>query len=56
MILEQRIDDEHFRMRELSIAVKASDARDPDRSMFLTNRIRSWIESTEGDGFIDMVE
>ncbi len=56
MILEQRIDDEHFRMLELSIAVKASDARDPDRSMFLTNRIRSWIESTEGDGFTDMVE
>jgi hypothetical protein len=56
LILEQRIDDEHFRMRELSSKVRASDARDPGRSAYLLDRIRDWIESTDGDGFVDMVE
>ncbi len=56
LILEQSIDDEHFRMRQLGVKVKAVDARDADRSLPLVNRIRVWIDSAEGDGFIDMVE
>jgi hypothetical protein len=56
VVLEQRIDDEHFRTRELGIKVRAVDARDADRSVLLLNRIRNWIETTEGDGFVDMVD
>ena len=56
LILEQGIDDEHFRMRELGVKIKSIDARDTDHSAISLNRIRDWIESTEGDGFIDMVE
>lgn len=56
IILEQSIDDERFRMRRLEIAVSADDARDPDRVPHIANRIRDWIQSTEGDGFIDMID
>jgi hypothetical protein len=54
LILEQSIDDEHLRMRELGVKIKFIDARDPDRSATSLTRIRDWIESTEGNGFIDM--
>jgi hypothetical protein len=52
--LEQSIDGEHFRMRELGVKIKSIDARDTDHSATSLSRIRDWIESTEGDGFIDM--
>jgi len=55
LILEQRIDDKRFRMRQVGIKVKAVDARDANRSAPLLDRIRNWIESSEGDGFIDAV-
>jgi len=53
IIVEQSIDDEHFRMRNLEIALNAKDARDPDRASDIAKRIVLWIETTDGDGFID---
>ena len=53
IVLEQAIDDEHFRTRQLGMIVNAREARNPDSVQSLANRILNWIESTEGDGFID---
>lgn len=53
LILEQAIDDEHFRMRNLEVIANARVARDPDRAQDIAGRIKDWIESTEGDGFVD---
>jgi hypothetical protein len=56
MILEQMIDDERFRMRKVEAMVNARDAHDPNSVPRIVRRIRSWIESTEGDGFVDITE
>jgi hypothetical protein len=56
IILEQSIDDEKIRMRKLSVIVDAREARDPDRVPDLLGRIRTWIEATQGDGFLDLTQ
>jgi hypothetical protein len=54
IILEQTIDDEHFRMRNLEMLVNAEEARDPDFASDIAKRIGQWIETIDGDGFIDL--
>lgn len=54
VILEQTIDDEHFLMRNLGLVMDAEVARNPDSCPAVARRIRQWIESYEGDGFVDM--
>jgi hypothetical protein len=56
IILEQSIDEEHFRTRELGMKISAYEARNPDRLPHILSRIRDWIESTEGDGFIEIAD
>jgi hypothetical protein len=56
IILERFVDDEHFQMRHLGMLIKAHDARDPESVENIANRIRGWIELTEGDGFMDIVD
>lgn len=53
IILDQSIDEEHFRTRTLEIILRSQEARDPNRAAEIAVRIREWIENTEGDGFID---
>jgi hypothetical protein len=53
VILEQNIDDEKFRMRRLGVMINARDAHDSDKCPGVLDRIRKWIEATEGDGFLD---
>jgi hypothetical protein len=48
-VLEQNIDEAHS-----ARVAKAREARDPDGLPNITNRIPDWIESTEGDGFLDL--
>jgi hypothetical protein len=55
LILEQSVDEEHFRTRELGMLVLASKLYDPDLFGDLVNQIRHWIETTEGDGFLELV-
>ena len=56
LILEQTIDKgEHFRARELGMIVLAPELHDPGLFADVVNRIRHWIETTEGDGFLDVV-
>ena len=54
LILEQSIDDEHFRTRELGMQVLARKLHDPDLFADVVSQIRHWIETTEGDGFLEL--
>jgi hypothetical protein len=54
IILEQNIDNERFRMRRLGVMVDTREAHDPDKCSSLLDRIRKWIEASEGDGFLDL--
>jgi hypothetical protein len=54
IILEQMIDDERFRMRNLEMIVDAKKANDPDFASNIAEGIGRWIETTDGDGFIDL--
>jgi hypothetical protein len=56
LILEQSIDEEHFRARELGIQLLASKLYDPDLFADVVSQIRHWIETTEGDGFLELSE
>jgi hypothetical protein len=56
IILEQSIDNERIRMRKLSMIVNAHEAHEPDRGPNLLARIRTWIEATQGDGFLDLTQ
>jgi hypothetical protein len=56
LILEQSIDSEHFRSRELGMQVPARKLHDPGLFTDVVSRIRHWIETTEGDGFLELSE
>jgi hypothetical protein len=53
LILEQNIDDEHIRGRKLEMLVPASELLSPLGRTGILDQIRTWIEMTDGDGFID---
>lgn len=55
MILEQRVDDERFRMRRLEMLILAAELISPAGRAAILRRIREWIEATEGDGYLDLV-
>ncbi|HEY6369404.1 MAG TPA: hypothetical protein VIX37_02405 [Candidatus Sulfotelmatobacter sp.] len=48
IVLEQSIDEEHVRSRELGILLPLHEAVDPDRCPNLVSPIREWIDWTEG--------
>lgn len=54
LILEQSIDDEHFRTRELGMQVLAAKLFDPDRLVGVISQIRHWIETSDGNGFLEL--
>ena len=56
LILEQSKDDEHFRTRELGMQVHAVKLYDPDLFADVVSQICHWIETTEGDGFLELSE
>lgn len=55
LVLEQGIDEEQFLLRKLGVAVPAAVALDPETCAQIVDRIREWLESAEGDGFLDLV-
>src|ERR1039457_1160739 len=55
LILEQRVDEETFRSRELSLMAPAALILEAETSAQVIDRIRDWIEKNEGDGFLDLV-
>jgi len=54
--LEQRVDEERFRTRELGILAPVNAAVDPECCASIVGRIRDWIDSTDGDGFVDLTQ
>ena len=54
LVLEQSIDEERFRTRDLGVLVFASKLHDPNLFGDVLNQIRHWIETTEGDGFLEL--
>jgi hypothetical protein len=56
LILELSIDSEHFRSRELGIQVPARKLYDSGLFTDVVSQIRRWIETTEGDGFLELSE
>lgn len=54
LILEQSIDSEHFRSRDLGLQVPPRMLYDPDLFTDVVGEIRRWIETTEGDGFLEL--
>lgn len=55
LILEQRIDEQTLRSRELGLMVPAALLLDPETLGQVIEEIRAWIETTDGDGFLDLV-
>jgi len=57
IVLEQAVDEgERFRVRSLGMLLPLRDAVDPDRSQNQVSQIRQWIDSTDGDGFVDLTQ
>jgi hypothetical protein len=54
LILEQGINEEHFRTRRLAIQVLARQLYDPDLFAEVVGKIRHWIETSEGDVFLEL--
>jgi hypothetical protein len=55
MILEQNIDDERVRMRRLEMRLLALELADSQHRDRVLGQIRNWIETTDGDGFLDLI-
>jgi hypothetical protein len=53
--LEQSVDDEIFGSRELSVMAPAAVILEAETCAQVIDRIRDWIEKTEGNGFLDLV-
>ena len=56
IVLEQSIDEEHFRTRELGMLLPLCEATDRDHCPVVVSHIREWIDSAEGDGFVDLTQ
>ncbi len=55
LTLEQSVNDDTFGSRELSAIAPAAVMFEPETYAQVIDRIRDWIEKTEGDGFLDLV-
>jgi hypothetical protein len=55
LTLEQTLDGETFRSRELSLMAPAALLFEAEASAQVIDRIRDWVEESEGDGFLDLV-
>jgi hypothetical protein len=55
LVLEQsREDGEQITMRELGLIASAAELFEPEITSEIVDRIRDWLESTEGDGMLDL--
>ena len=55
LILEQGAEEELLPSRKLGLVFPAAVALDPETCAEVIDEIREWIETTEGDGFLDLV-
>jgi len=54
LITEQSIDEEHLRTRELGVRMFVSELDSPELFEGILTRLRRWVETNEGDGFLDL--
>jgi len=54
IVLEQTVDDQSFQVRRLEAMVDCNAAREPENGKELLDRIRKWIETADGNGFLDL--
>jgi hypothetical protein len=54
LLLEQPIDAEQSISRKLGLMVPASVILDPETCADLIVQIQQWIETSDGDGFLDL--
>src|ERR1700716_2873815 len=55
LILEQGVEEELLPSRKLGLVFPAAVALDPETSAQVIDQIREWVETTDGDGFLDLV-
>jgi hypothetical protein len=55
LILEQAVDEEQLVSRKLGLVFPAAVALDPETCAQVIDQIREWIETSDGDGFLDLV-
>lgn len=55
ILLEQNIDYEHIRMRTLNLLVFSRELASDAGLVGILDHIRNWINTTDGDGFLDLV-
>lgn len=56
LVLEQPVDEENVTARQLGLIVSAAVIFDSETSPQIIDRMRDWIETTDGDGFLDLVQ
>ena len=54
LVLEPNIDEEIPVSRELSLMAPSAVISEPEMCTEVVDHIRNWIETTEGDGFLDL--
>ena len=54
VLLEQSIDEERTQTRALEVIMPSSFLHDPEISPDLIDRVKTWIENTEEDGYLDL--
>jgi hypothetical protein len=54
LLLQNLEDDKTSGQRHLYVVVAASDLEIPQERVLIADRIRHWVESTEGNGFLDL--
>jgi hypothetical protein len=56
LILEQPVDAENVRTRKLGLMVPAAVILDPETCAQIIDQIQRWVETTDGDGFLNLVQ
>jgi hypothetical protein len=55
LVLENLSDDVHSHSRRLYLVVPSSRLEIPQERIVITDRIRRWVETTSGNGVLDLV-
>jgi hypothetical protein len=54
LVLETNINEEIPASRELSLMAPSALIFEPETCKEVVDRIRNWVETTDGDGFLDL--
>ena len=54
LVLQNLQDERPWETRRLYAVVPASDLDNPQQRVIIADRIRHWIETTHGNGFLDL--